>query len=400
MASIATARLGISHLFRGLPLIGQSLVETGVSVAIVRTNPADVIWPIPRSAGARVVALVPGEHVSLMAVDLPAARRRDRLAALPWAIEDMVIEPFSQLHLVLGPEISPRRHLVAVVRHRVMREWRDILRAAGLARCPMIPDVLALPVASPGCWSVLVDRQRVLVRGDGETAFAVDAPLFREAWTSGGSPPLELHGDENLPDQPAGGIGPLTAADPHPFVRAAPLLSRPPLDLAQGPYAPEGEAGFTAASRTATIALAGALATFLLYAADTAALVRLADHRAAEAARLEAGILPPARISGDVAADLASVARVANAPHSLFLPLLDKASAALRPFAGQMSIRSLAFSAEDRSLTMTIGVRDFAALQSVEQALSGAALVLETGAAAAAAGGVEAKVKLRDGESR
>ena len=97
---------------------------------------------------------------------------------MPWAIEERVAEPLSQLHLVLGPETTTRRFLVAAVRREVMVSWSTMASSAGLTRCRIVPDAFVLPVPQFGMWSVAVDARRILVRDHDGAAFAIEISLF------------------------------------------------------------------------------------------------------------------------------------------------------------------------------------------------------------------------------
>jgi general secretion pathway protein L len=401
--SVAKLSPKISRLFRDVRIVAENRHGRNEDVRVARMFGLRIEWLAGQSLDGPAVIFVPAEQIVMLQVDLPAQRRRDRLAALPWAVEDMLAEPVSALHLVLGPEIAPRRYIVAVTRHSAMRGWRQTLDLVGVRRCRIVPDALGLPPAPDGSWSVAIDADRILARTGISTAFAMNSTLFNAAWETADRPPLVLYGDQSFPEQLLAGAIPLRTE----IAGGGPLerlmidgASRPSVDLAQGVYAPEGNAGLVALRRVAAILVAGLLAYTAIFAGDTAALVRLADRRAVDAARLHAEIIPPDRRSADVAGDIAALTRIAVAPHSMFLPLMAKASAALHPFAGEVSLRNLAFSGDDGALTFGLQIRDFAALQRVEAALVAAGIAVETGPAAASTGGVEAKVKLTQEASR
>lgn len=258
-----------------------------------------VIAPALGDGPARLI--VPVEDVTLLAVDLPFAGRARRLAALPFAVEPFVAQPLEAVHLALGAEIAPRRHIAGVVSHDTMRGWIALAREAGLDGIAIVPDALALAMPDAGRWAVTRTADRVLVRRDDATGFALPAPLFDAAWTAAGRPPLDdaVAGDDV------------------------------PLDLAQGPYAwaPRDRPW----RRLGLVAAAGLAAHGLIAAADTLALRSIADRwRDETGAALVAAGAQPGDDPAAVAATLLPAAG-GGGPASGFLPLLDRASRALPP---------------------------------------------------------------------
>src|SRR5689334_14006904 len=138
--------------------------------AMPLTEPADSrgsgVWtlagnaPIIAEPGGPATVLVPTEQVRLLAVDLPVQGRARRLEALPFAIEDRIAEPLESVHIALGVELAPKRHLVGVVRHDVMADWVERAEAEGLGGARFVPDALALPLPTEGGWAVDLDSWR------------------------------------------------------------------------------------------------------------------------------------------------------------------------------------------------------------------------------------------------
>jgi general secretion pathway protein L len=252
-------------------------------------------------ADGPAMLLVPVEEVTVLAVDLPFPGRARRLAALPFAVEPSIAQPLDEVHLALGAETAPRRHLVGVVAHATMREWRALAVAAGLDGLPIVPDALAFALPERGRWAALRQIDRVLARRDDGTGFALPVALFEAAWAAAGRPPLD---------------------------EAAPATDIP-LDLAQGAYgwAPKDRPW----RRLAIVAGAGLAAHGLIAAADTLALRGIADRwRDETSAALVAAGAQPGDDPASVAATLLPVAG-GGGPPSRFLPLLDRASRALPP---------------------------------------------------------------------
>ncbi len=317
------------------------------SVADIR---AGGVWAL--SGGRAIIAepdgpatlLVPSESVLLIGVDLPLGSHAKRLAALPFAIEDRIADPIESVHLALGSEIAPKRYLVAVVRHALMREWVGIAEAEGLGHAAMVPDSLALPAPDEG-WSAEAGEGRVLVRGADGTGFAVPAALVGQAWETAGRPRIWNCGVEpigELPQEPrpAGGGG------------LAERLAKPAVDLRQGLYARRGSGGSNWLRRLGWIAAAGIAAHVVIAAADTLMLRSIADRRADDTRAAVAQAAPGANLGDDLRVSVADMLPAPGPAGSQFVPLITRTSNALAPLSSAVTARSMRF--EGNSLVMEI----------------------------------------------
>ncbi len=122
---------------------------------------------------ARVIVIVPGEDVVVAEVSLPGQNKQRLLAALPFALEDQLIDDVSDLHFVLGPRYGNNQYVVAVVNRECMQRWSDICDELGLRVDVMLPDTLALST-SIGTWTILLEDTRSVVRTGVHAGFAVD----------------------------------------------------------------------------------------------------------------------------------------------------------------------------------------------------------------------------------
>lgn len=236
---------------------------------------------VASDADGPATVLVPTEAVRLIAVDLPLAARAKRVAALPFAVEDLIAEPVDSVHLALGIELAPKRYLVGIVRHDRMAEWLTRVGGAGLDHAALVPDALALPVPGAGEWAVELAETRALVRAGDGTGFAVPAAVLRTAWEAAGRPRTIAYGAP-LPPEMADG------ADTLPIDPLARRLIAPPLDLRQGVYAARRPALSAFGRQLARIAAIGVAAHVVIAAVDTIALRRIADARVADTRALVA----------------------------------------------------------------------------------------------------------------
>ena len=122
---------------------------------------------------ARVIVIVPGEDVVVTEVTLPGQNKQRLLAALPFALEDQLIDDVADLHFVLGPRHGNGQYVVAVVNRERMQYWSDICDELGLRVDLMVPDTLALSTRI-GTWTILLEDTRSIVRTGVHAGFAVD----------------------------------------------------------------------------------------------------------------------------------------------------------------------------------------------------------------------------------
>jgi len=322
---------------------------TGQSESVVDVRSGGV-WAL--SGGRAIIAepdgpatvLVPSESVLLLGVDLPLASHAKRLAALPFAIEERIADPIESVHLALGSEIGPKRYLVAVVSHALMREWVETAVAEGLGDAAIVPDALSLPVPDEG-WAAETADGRVLVRAADGTGFAVSSTLVGQAWEAAGRPRIWNCGATpigELPQEsrPAGASG------------LAGQLTKPAVDLRQGVYARRAAGGSGWLKRLGWIAAAGIVAHTAIAAADTFMLRTIAERRADDTRAAVAQAAPGANLGEDLRVSVADMLPAPGPAGSQFVPLVTRTSNALAPLSSAVTARSMRF--EGNALVMEI----------------------------------------------
>ncbi|MDP1913758.1 type II secretion system protein GspL [Brevundimonas sp.] len=320
-----------------------------------------------RAWAGPLTVLVPSEKILTVVIDLPFASRRQRIQAAPYALEGVIAEPLDQVHVALGTEVSPRRHLCAVVRHSLMRDWVTLLTRAGLERCILLPDALALPEPPPGSWRVAIERQRAVVRTDDGGGFAVEVAALPAAWEAGGRPTLIAEGDP-LPEVMREGVREVSLEMEG---GSRPSIVAPPVDLRQGLYAAQRTEAGSPWKIVGQVAVLGVVAHLGLVALDTLALLGMADRREAETRRLIAERQPGLEASPDLVAAVDQIAPAAVGGDGPFARLFGRTSRAL---TGQpLAYRAISYGATG-SLTLAITAVDVAAVDGAVAALARAAI--------------------------
>jgi general secretion pathway protein L len=199
--------------------------------------------PAALLAGAgEIIVLVPSEDVLLTEAKLSARSRAQLLQALPYAVEDQLLGAPEDLHFAAARNDGDQLG-VAVVAKAKLQAWLDRLGDAGIRPDAMIPETLALPVATGGA-TVFIEDARAIVRLGAWSAFACSlhelSGWLVQAETAGGAAPLTVHDFRQAPALEL----PLAVAgyaqrqrDPLAFLAAG--ATGAPLNLLDGAFAPQ-----------------------------------------------------------------------------------------------------------------------------------------------------------------
>ncbi|MBC7495696.1 MAG: hypothetical protein H7243_00840 [Sphingomonadaceae bacterium] len=355
-----------------MPLDSPTLIVPAVVAACGAWRlEGDTLVMVERWDVGATIVLVPTEAVLLLAVDLPMASASQRRAALPFAIEDRIADPLDAVHIVLGQMIGPQTYLVAVVRHETIAAWVALLAEAGLGHARIVPDALVLPVAPVGSWNIMGDGERIVVRTDAETGFAVPAARFLALWAAGGSLPCAVFGAPIGLDLPMATVAETTVDLARP--------GAPAIDLRAGPYAAPARALPRVLRRAAAVVALGLLAHTAILATDAHVLGNQAAARRTETEALLRATLPGTPLSADLDRLLP------GGGGGRLLPLLARVAVALDPVGG-LAWTKLGWSAADNSLTLGVEAGDIGGLQRAQAALTAAGLAPVSGAVTAGQG--------------
>ncbi len=111
----------------------------------------------------RTTLIIPGEHVLLLSITLPKASLAQLRKAVPYALEEQLIDDVDDLHFVLSQQSASGEIKVGVIKKTVLRDLLQRCEALGLFPEVAIPDYLALPLV-PDAWHVYLDDRRALIR--------------------------------------------------------------------------------------------------------------------------------------------------------------------------------------------------------------------------------------------
>lgn len=139
--------------------------------------------------GREVIVLVPSEEVLLTTCKLPKMSKHKMMSAIPFALEDQVIDEVDQLHFAFFQRNEKNSAdgielLVLVVAHAKMQLWLSTLKTLNIKPDKLLPTVLALPDTP---LNILVTEENILVRNGEYSGFACDKTNILFYLTSMGS---------------------------------------------------------------------------------------------------------------------------------------------------------------------------------------------------------------------
>ncbi len=138
-------------------------------------------WPQLKalSRGKRVILLIPTEDVVLNSVKIPASNQKLLAKAVPYALEDHLVEDIDSLHFVYHRESVDNDVNISAVNKELLQGWLDKLNQHELTPHIILPDVFALPVTNDtAALHISMDQQRALFRDGVLSGFATDVVLL------------------------------------------------------------------------------------------------------------------------------------------------------------------------------------------------------------------------------
>jgi general secretion pathway protein L len=344
----------------------------------------------------------------LVRVSLPTRSRAKILQALPYALEDQLLDPPESLHFAFQNAMEGGL-VVAVTAHTRLRGWMTALQNAGLRPASVTPLPLALPVVS-GTWTVAFTDNEIAWRsssssGSGCPRQADPPPLLATALReslSDGTPPERLVVIGAPADIDVDSWGKRLAVpvemDSRHAVEDLPFV-QPPLNLLQGEYAVAGE------WRELVRPYLPAAALLLLWLAsgvvsDVAEWAWLQRQHLANQGDMKKVLLTSFAETKTVIDPAQQMQRAfeqlqlrhgAQAAGDL-LPLLGRIAPAL-PRDGRARLQSLSY--VDKAITLNLTVSDDASLETLKRVLAGNHVEVDVQSVNRRANQIEARLRVR-----
>lgn len=113
-----------------------------------------------------VVAVLNGKNILLTHVNLPGSNRQKIIQALPYALEDNLIDDIAGMHICLGEKEQNNNYKVAVVNSEIIKNVTDKLNKAGIETDVLTADFMLLDAAENETVIVLDNENAYLCNDD------------------------------------------------------------------------------------------------------------------------------------------------------------------------------------------------------------------------------------------
>ena len=198
-----------------------------------------------------VIVWVPTEDVLLTTVTLPSMSRSRLRQAIPYAIEEQLVQDIETLHFAIGYDDAKQAIPVAVVAREKIEHWIAYLQSFSIEADQFIPACLALPLKED-VWYALIDRDVMLIRSGLFEGFACDQANLSYLLTST-EKPKSIHIIHTKKDKISLSL-PCAMNEEEKTLEALMLqlanhTQMPPLNLLQGDYAVRKKAKFPKADQ-------------------------------------------------------------------------------------------------------------------------------------------------------
>lgn len=357
-------------------------------------------------AGERVVLLLPAEDLLFAPLEL-AARGADLARAAPYALEERLPAEPERYHVAIGPRLAAGHYRVAAILHERLQAYLERCRVPGLQVEGGVPEPLALPLPAAGVWSVLIDRQRLLVRTALAEGFACpleQAPVYLAAAARAHGGPPEVLDVSCVGAPSADALQPAEWTDTeqrtHRLMHWAEAvdpqaLRQPPLDLLQGPYGARRSGTGLRRWRWALAAVAawGVLALTLTLL-EQARLREQVDALQAQAVEIYRTAVPEARRV--VAPRLQMQQALAAAGRQAHEPLFSLLAASGPALSGVPGVEVESLGYRPGQLDMVLRLPDAATLEVLQEALRAEGLTADVLTASTGEAQTTAQLRVRE----
>lgn len=126
-----------------------------------------------------MVAVVPGEFVTIHKLNIPAKSKKQFTAAAPFALEENLVDNVEDLHFVpinwrLGEDVP-----VAVVDKVKMKTWHKLIKKNGWGVTALVPDYSLLPIHNAARSTVVrTDEEHLLINTEDYYGVALDSEFL------------------------------------------------------------------------------------------------------------------------------------------------------------------------------------------------------------------------------
>lgn len=134
------------------------------------------------------VGVLDADWVSVHSVEIPARTKKQMTSAIPFALEEHLVDDIDDLHFSIIDWVSGESATVAVVTKKKMQQVIDDIRAASIDLDQLLPETLVLPIHEASNHTLAVthssnNETRILARSRNQPPIVLDESLL-ESWLS------------------------------------------------------------------------------------------------------------------------------------------------------------------------------------------------------------------------
>lgn len=129
---------------------------------------------IPQPDGqTHVTVFVPATDVLLTQTSVPSRNRRQLASAVPYALEDQIIDDVEDMHFALGASNGDGSTSVATVSNSKLEHWLSSIKAHNIEVDAVYSEAQSLPINAHS-WSLLQLDDRCALRNSANSAYGLD----------------------------------------------------------------------------------------------------------------------------------------------------------------------------------------------------------------------------------
>ncbi len=125
------------------------------------------------TCNCRPIILIPSTDVILTQVNIPSNKLQKIIQAIPYALEEQLIDEVENLHFAVGQPVAGNIPVVVIAK-TCLENYLQRLQEVSFQPAVLMPDVFAVPYRSNN-WIVMYVDDIVLVRTGLQTGFAIEA---------------------------------------------------------------------------------------------------------------------------------------------------------------------------------------------------------------------------------
>lgn len=344
------------------------------------------------SRSDQIVVLIPGEDVLITQVQLPKLTLSQLRKALPYALEDQLVDDPHSLHFAASARNKGRPVPVAIVSKEKMEAWIAFitheLKGAYSKVTAFVPDMLAVPFQEKS-YQILANHQLALVRTDLKSGFAIEKenlfsvldlmfkrpnqpkpeliniranePVFSNLEQEKLAVPIELN---SAPENPLTLLGPS-------------VLESYPINLLQGHYAQKQKSiSIEQLAKLTYVVIAALLILIMIEDIISYVILKRLDYKInVEKQLIYSAVYPNTKIPDDPKRSMQNDLSKLRAIHadSIFIRLIDIADPIVQRLIAQGLILSDA-NFRNNQLIISIQTKDSTLVESLQQGLEGQGL--------------------------